>query len=195
MDECPYPGNLTLLKSFDMPNLLIKIQLCIVLWCQIQPMDVDLGGVVPLSFHGDMAPPQISPRKTDSIPQLSARQQGTSQASLPSKQGSTESTLVSLLSQPPSKDEKLSRRPSGSEQEMSSIKVNITNVNWLFFIIFYCSIPFRNVLSRVQCLSNITCKPGEIESLVSLLCKSPTSEFGDKPTHFYLELPDCQIMQ
>ncbi|XP_015775709.1 PREDICTED: bromodomain-containing protein 8-like isoform X2 [Acropora digitifera] len=91
------------------------------------PMDVDLGGVVPLSFHGDMAPPQISPRKTDSIPQLSARQQGTSQASLPSKQGSTESTLVSLLSQPPSKDEKLSRRPSGTEQEMSSIKVNITN--------------------------------------------------------------------
>ncbi|KAK2573139.1 Bromodomain-containing protein 8 [Acropora cervicornis] len=91
------------------------------------PMDVDLGGVVTLSFHGDMAPPQISPRKTDSIPQLSARQQGTSQASLPSKQGSTESTLVSLLSQPPSKDEKLSRRPSGTEQEMSAIKVNVAN--------------------------------------------------------------------
>lgn len=92
-------------------------------------MDLDLGGVVPLSFHGDMAPPQISPRKTDSIPQLSARQQGTSQASLPSKPGSAEPTLLSLLSQPPTKDEKLSRRPSGTEPEMSSSKVNITNVN------------------------------------------------------------------
>ena len=71
-----------------------------------------------------MAPPQVSPRRTDNVPQISPRQQGTSPSSLPTKQGSAESTLVSLLSQPPSKDDKHLRRPSGSEQEFPSPKVN-----------------------------------------------------------------------
>ncbi|XP_068745358.1 bromodomain-containing protein 8-like isoform X2 [Montipora capricornis] len=87
-----------------------------------QPIDADIGLGGPLGSHGEMAPPQVSPRRTDNIPQISPRQQGTSPSSLPTKQGSAESTLVSLLSQPPSKDDKHLRRPSGSEQEFPSPK-------------------------------------------------------------------------
>ena len=84
-------------------------------------MDVDLGNMVLSGTHGEMVPPQVSPRRTDHVP---ARQQSTSQTSLASSQGSAESALVTLLSQPSSKDDKQLRRGSNTEQELPSTKVN-----------------------------------------------------------------------
>ena len=90
-------------------------------------MDVDLGGTLPFGSQGEMVPPQVSPRRTDHVPQSPVRQQGSiSQAATASSQGSNESALVSLLSQRPTKDSKQLRRPSNTDQEMMSNKVNIS---------------------------------------------------------------------
>ena len=88
-------------------------------------MEVDLGGTVLSGSQGEMVPPQVSPRRTDHVPQSSVRQQSTSQMSLTSAQGSSESTLMSLLSQPSSKDDKQSRRSSSTDQELPQTKVRI----------------------------------------------------------------------
>ena len=90
-----------------------------------EPMDVDLVGVGLSGSHGEMVPPQVSPRRTDHVPPSSTRQQGASQVVVAGLQGSTESTLVSLLSQPSSKDDKQLRRGSGTDQDLPSTKVNV----------------------------------------------------------------------
>ena len=87
---------------------------------------MDLVGAGLSGSQGEMVPPQVSPRRTDHVgPQNSTRQQGTSQTLLTGLQGSSESTLVSLLSQPPSKDDKQLRRGSGTDQELPSTKVKM----------------------------------------------------------------------
>lgn len=87
-------------------------------------MDVDLGGTLPTGSQGEMVPPQVSPRRTDHVPQSPVRQQSsTSQAVTASLQGSNESALVSLLSQRSLKDSKQLRRPSNTDQEIPSPKV------------------------------------------------------------------------
>lgn len=84
-------------------------------------MDVDVGST---GSQGEMVPPQVSPRRTDHIPQSPVRQQSSAlQAVTASSQGSNESSLVSLLSQRSAKDSKQLRRPSNTDQEMPSTKV------------------------------------------------------------------------
>ena len=95
-------------------------------------MDVDVGIILASDSQGDMVPPQVSPRRTDRVPQSPVRQQsGTSQAAIASSQGSNESALVSLLSQPSSKDSKQLRRSSVSDQEMPSAKVTMQKLFYL----------------------------------------------------------------
>ncbi|KAJ7392357.1 Bromodomain-containing protein 8 [Desmophyllum pertusum] len=85
-----------------------------------EPMDVDVGST---GSQGEMVPPQVSPRRTDHIPQSPVRQQSSAlQAVTASSQGSNESSLVSLLSQRSAKDSKQLRRPSNTDQEMPSTK-------------------------------------------------------------------------
>ena len=106
-------------------------------------MDIDLGSTLPSGSQGEMVPPLASPRKTDHVPQSPVRQySSTSQAATASSQGSNESALVSLLSQRSTKDSKQMRRPSNTDQEMSSTKV--THMESSLFtvshIVLYCKI-------------------------------------------------------
>lgn len=95
-------------------------------------MEVDHGSGMLSGSHGEMVPPQVSPRRLDHGPQSSARQQGTSQAALQtSLQGSSESALVSLLSQSSSKDDKQLRRGSSTDQDLPTTKVNIRQLSSL----------------------------------------------------------------